>query len=277
MSDPTIIGGRYQQGELIGRGGMGDVFIGADIVSGDPVAIKRLHPHIVHENESILDRFQREGQALSQLNHPNIVKMLATIQENDYHYLVMEYVGGGSLRELIDREKKMPIKSVLNIALDLADALTRAHRLNIIHRDIKPDNVLMKDDGTPCLTDFGVAHMGDRTRLTQTGSVIGTYAYLSPEACNGMELDERADIWSFGVMLFEMLAGRPPFHENSTPAVLTAILTKPAPDLNRLRDDVPPALSALISHMLEKDRDRRISSVRVVGAELEALDRKSVV
>ncbi len=273
MSDPIIIGERYQQGELIGRGGMGDVFIGLDTVTGDPVAIKRLHPHIVQENGSILDRFQREGQALRQLNHPNIVKMLATIQENDYHYLVMEYIGGGSLREMIDREKQMPIKNVLNIALDLADALTRAHRLNIIHRDIKPDNVLMKDDGTPCLTDFGVAHMGDRTRLTQTGSVIGTYAYLSPEACNGMELDERADIWSFGVMLFEMLAGRPPFHENSTPAVLTAILTKPAPDLNRLRNDVPPALSALIAHMLEKDRDRRISSVRVVGAELEAIIR----
>ncbi|NLE49826.1 MAG: serine/threonine protein kinase, partial [Chloroflexi bacterium] len=273
MSEPTIIGGRYQQGELIGRGGMGDVFIGADTVTGDPVAIKRLHPHIVQENQSILDRFQREGQALSQLNHPNIVKMLATIQENDYHYLVMEYIGGGSLREMIDREKKMPIKRVLNIALDLADALTRAHRLNIIHRDIKPDNVLMKDDGTPCLTDFGVAHMGNLTRLTQTGSVICTYAYLSPEACNGMELDERADIWSFGVMLFEMIAGRPPFLENSTPAVLTAILTKPTPDLTRLRDDVPPALSALIRHMLEKDREKRISSVRVVGAELEALIR----
>lgn len=273
MSEPTIIGGRYQQGELIGRGGMGDVFIGADTVTGDPVAIKRLHPHIVQENQSILDRFQREGQALRQLNHPNIVKMLATIQENDYHYLVMEYIGGGSLREMIDREKKMPIKRVLNIALDLADALTRAHRLNIIHRDIKSDNVLMKDDGTPCLTDFGVAHMGNLTRLTQTGSVIGTYAYLSPEACNGMELDERADIWSFGVMLFEMIAGRPPFLENSTPAVLTAILTKPTPDLTRLRDDVPPALSALIRHMLEKDREKRISSVRVVGAELEALIR----
>jgi len=271
MSDPILIGGRYQQGELIGRGGMGDVFIGADTVTSDPVAIKRLHAHIVQENPSILDRFQREGQALSQLNHPNIVKMLAAVQENDYHYLVMEYIGGGSLREMIDREKHMPVKRVLNIALDLADALTRAHRLSIIHRDIKPDNVLMKADGTPCLTDFGVAHMGDRTRLTQTGSVIGTYAYLSPEACNGMELDERADIWSFGVMLFEMLAGRPPFHENSTPAVLTAILTKPAPDLSRLRDDIPPALTALITHMLEKDRDRRISSVRVVGAELEAL------
>ncbi len=273
MSEPVLIGGRYQQGELIGRGGMGDVFRGIDTVTGDAVAIKRLHPHVIQDSSSILDRFQREGQALRQLNHPNIVKMLAAIQENEYHYLVMEYIGGGSLRELIDREKKMPIKHVLNIALDLADALTRAHRLNIIHRDLKPDNVLMKEDGTPCLTDFGVAHMGNRTRLTQTGSVIGTYAYLSPEACNGMELDERADIWSFGVMLFEMLTGRPPFHENSTPAVLTAILTKPTPDLTHLRDDIPPALAALIGHMLEKDRDRRISSVRVVGAELEALIR----
>ena len=121
---------------------------------------------------------------------------------------------------------------MLNIALDLADALTRAHRLNIIHRDIKPDNVLLAEDGTPRLTDFGVAHMADRTRLTQTGSVIGTYAYLSPEACNGLELDERADIWSFGDHAVRD-AGRAGAlsGEQGTAAILTAILTKPAPDI----------------------------------------------
>jgi len=274
MSEPQpLVGGRYELNELIGRGGMGDVYRGRDVETGEPVAVKRLHADIVEENPDIVDRFQREGEALRQLNHPNIVAMLATLEENGQHYLVMEYVSGGSLRELLDSQGRLPLEAVLNLALDLADALTRAHRLNIVHRDIKPDNVLLAEDGTPRLTDFGVACLRDRTRLTQTGSVIGTYAYLSPEACNGLELDERTDIWSFGVMLFEMLAGRLPFYGSGTAQVLTAILTKPAPDIQRLRPGLPPALIDLVYRMLEKDRDHRLSSIRLVGAELEAIIR----
>jgi serine/threonine protein kinase/tetratricopeptide (TPR) repeat protein len=274
MSDePTIIARRYRLGETIGHGGMGDVFKGTDTHTSDLVAIKRLHDAIVEENPDIVDRFEREGEALRQLNHPNIVTVLNTVEEGGKHYLIMEYVAGGSLRDLIDEQSRLPVEAVLNVALDLCDALTRAHRLNIIHRDIKPDNVLLAEDGTPRLTDFGVAHLGGRTRLTQTGSVIGTYAYLSPEACNAEELDERTDIWSLGVMLFEMLAGRVPFNEQSTAAVLTAILTRPAPDLRRLRPNVPEPLLNLIYSMLEKDRARRIPSIRLVGAELEAIIR----
>jgi serine/threonine protein kinase/tetratricopeptide (TPR) repeat protein len=271
--DKPRVAGRYQLEQLIGRGGMGDVYRGIDAQTGEEVAVKLLHESIVEDNPDIVDRFRREGEALRKLDHPNIVKLLDTVEENGRHYLVMEYVGGGSLRDLIDEHARLPLEAVLNIALDLADALTRAHRLNVIHRDIKPDNVLLAEDGTPRLTDFGVAHLGDRTRLTQTGSVIGTYAYLSPEACNGLELDERADIWSFGIMLFEMLTGRVPFHESGTAAILTAILTRPAPDITRLRPGLPEPLTDLICRMLEKERDRRIPSVRLVGAELEVLIR----
>jgi len=269
----NLIAGRYELLELIGRGGMGDVFKGRDQRTGDLVAIKALHQHIVSDNPDIVDRFRREGEALRQLDHPNIVKLLDTVEENDRHYLVMEYVSGGSLRDLMDDQGQLPIDAVLNVALDLADALTRAHRMNVIHRDIKPDNVLLAEDGTPRLTDFGVAHMGDRTRLTETGSVIGTYAYLSPEACEGQELDARTDIWSFGIMLFEMIAGRPPFQAAGTAAILTAILNKPAPDLKRLRPSTPDALVNLIRQMLEKNRNHRIGSVRLVGAEIEAIIR----
>ncbi len=272
MNDkPRLVTGRYRLDEEIGRGGMGNVYKATDIETGETVAIKRLHASILEENPDIIDRFLREGEVLRQLDHPSIVTIHDAIEEDGQHYLIMEHVSGGSLRDLIDAQGRLPLENVLNIALDLADALSRAHRLNIVHRDIKPDNVLLAEDGTPRLTDFGVAHLGDRTRLTQTGSVIGTYAYLSPEACNGLDLDARTDIWSFGVMLFEMLAGRVPFQEQSTAAILNAILSKPAPDLGRLRPDLPEPLVDLIHRMLEKDRGRRISSIRLVGAELEAL------
>ncbi|RRR77687.1 MAG: serine/threonine-protein kinase, partial [Candidatus Viridilinea halotolerans] len=142
-----------------------------------------------------------------------------------------------------------------------------------IHRDIKPLNVLIADDGTPRLTDFGVAHMGDHSRMTETGSMVGTYAYLSPEACNGQPPDERTDIWAFGVMLYEMLAGQRPFVGDQPGAIITAILTREPPDLAQLRPDLPPALVRLVQRMLAKNRDERIASVRQVGAEIEAIMR----
>lgn len=270
MSDTRLVGGRYELGALIGQGGMGDVYRGQDTLTGNTVAIKSLKPEITSGDPALLERFGREGDALSRLNHPSIVKMLETLEENDRHYLIMEYVGGGSLKDLLEETPQLPVERVLEIALDLSDALARAHRLKIIHRDIKPANVLLAEDGTPRLTDFGVAQMGDRTRVTETGSLIGTYAYMSPEGCQGDELDARADIWSFGVMLYEMLAGRRPFEGTQPATILTAILTKPVPDLLQFRSDAPAALVGLIYSMLEKDREKRIGSVRLVGAQLEA-------
>lgn len=270
MMDSRLIGNRFEIGERIGHGGMGDVYRGIDTHTNQPVAVKFLKSEILSSDPGLLQRFEREGEALRRLNHPNIIKMLMAFQEDGQHYLVMEYVAGGSLRDLLEQTPQLSVERILDIALDLADALTRAHRLHIIHRDIKPANVLLAEDGTPRLGDFGVAHMGDRTRVTESGSMIGTYAYMSPEGCSGEELDERADIWSFGVMLYEMLAGRRPFDGMQPAVVLTAILTKPIPDLLQYRPDAPAALVGLIYSMLEKDRKNRISSIRLVGAQLEA-------
>jgi len=262
---------RYEIVKTIGQGGMGDVYEGRDLQTGDRVAIKLLKPDIVDSMPNLIERFTREGEALRQLNHPNIVKMLDAVEEDGMHYLIMEYVGGGSLEDLLQQEPQLPVNHVLEIALDLADALTRAHRLKIIHRDIKPANVLLAEDGTPRLTDFGVAHMGTRTRVTETGSLIGTYSYLSPEAARSEDIAGRADIWAFGVMLYEMLAGRLPFKAEVPTAVLIQILNDTPPDLAELRPDTPRPLINLINRMLMKDPAQRIPSVRQVGAELEAI------
>ena len=154
----------------------------------------------------------REGEALRRLNHPNIVKVLATVDEDNQHYIVMEYVSGGSLADLLLREPRLPVERVVSIGLELSDALSRAHHLHILHRDIKPANILLAEDGTPRLTDFGLARIGQLPRLTETRSILGTFYYLSPELLEGREVNERSDIWSFGVTLYEMLIGRLPFN-----------------------------------------------------------------
>lgn len=277
-STTTTISNRFQSDlrnthNFIGQGGMGSVYKGIDSQTSETVAIKILKSEIIDRDPEALRRFRQEGEALRQLNHPNIVKMLGEEEQAGVHYLVMEYVAGGSLRDVLDATPKLSIQRALYIALDLADALTRAHRLNILHRDIKPANVLIATDGTPRLTDFGMARMGTEPHITQDGAIVGTMAYLAPEAFQGEEVDERSDIWAFGVMLYEMLAGERPFPQVQPAPLIQAILTNPLPDLEQLRPDIPTGLVDLIYRMLEKNRQARIPSVRLIGAELEALIR----
>jgi len=273
-----IIGELYEIDEddpnsLIGEGGMGRVFRGRSIQTMEFVAVKELRSDLVYENPDQVARFNREAEALRRLNHPSIVAVLDSVIDGDRHYIIMEYVEGGTLLDLLAEEPTLPVERVLQICLDLADALTRAHRLKIVHRDVKPANVLLAVDGTPRLTDFGVARMDDKTHVTQTGTVVGTLHYLSPEALNGLPLDERVDIWAFGVMLYEMLAGKRPFDDDSTGSLINSILNKPANPLADLREDLPVSLVHLVSSMLVKDRNQRIDSVRKVGSELEDIIR----
>ena len=198
MSDPRPIADRFELGHLIGEGGVGRVYRGLDTETGDPVAIKVLRPDVIADAPELVVRFQREGAVLRQLDHPNIIKVLATVEEGGRNYIVMEYISGGSLADLLESQRQLPVDRVLAIALEVADALTRAHHLQVIHRDIKPGNILLAEDGTPRLTDFGLAHVGSYPPVTTAGSVIGTFQYLSPEACSRQPLDERADIWSLG-------------------------------------------------------------------------------
>lgn len=264
-----IIGNRYALGNELGAGGMGTVYRGLDNQTRQTVAIKQLKSGIA--TPETIERFKREGESLRELNHPNIVKMLDMLEHDNQHYLVMEYVSGGDLKDLIGTHGKLNYQRCVDMAIDLADALTRAHRLNIIHRDLKPANVLIGDDGVLRLTDFGVAHVGSKERVTDTDAIVGTIDYLPPEAFEGGIFDARGDIWAFGVMLFEILAGQRPFSADTLMETLQAITTAPIPDLEMLCPDVPIALIDLIYRMLERNIDARIPSVRIVGAELEAI------
>jgi predicted ATPase len=265
-----LVGQRYRILKTIGTGGMGVVYQALDIETNQLIALKLLKPEVLIYNPDLLERFKREGEALSQLNHPNIVKMLTAFEENNQHYIVMEYVSGGSLANFLAKQPRPPINYIVKVALEVADALSRAHHLKIIHRDIKPDNVLLAEDGTPRLTDFGIAHL-EESKITQTGIVMGTVPYVCPEVLNNQTPDTRTDIWAFGVMLFEMLAGKRPFEGDTLAAITAAILTKPTPDLEAPRPDAPIALVDLVYRMLEKNPDERISSVRQVGAALESI------
>jgi predicted ATPase/serine/threonine protein kinase/DNA-binding SARP family transcriptional activator len=263
---------RFELQELMAIGGHAEVYRGRDRLTGAEVVIKRLKPELVVKDANYLERFVREGEALRRLEHPNIVHMLASFEYEGQQQIVMELVPGGSLRDLLDQQHRLPLERVLDVGLELADALARAHHMNIIHRDLKPDNVLLASDGTPRLTDFGLAQLKrDDLRLTQTGAVIGSPAYMSPEALHGQELDPASDVWSFGVLLYEMLAGRRPFEGEQLTPVLVSILQEPPPPVTAFRDDIPPALAALLERMLVKERNERISSMRQVAAELEAI------
>lgn len=263
-----LIANRYALAQKIGSGGMGEVYRGIDQHTGSAVAIKTLKTDLASPQS--IARFLREGEALRQLNHPNIVTLIDAVEEDQQHYLVMELVEGGALDERLRRGARMGMREALTLVLDLADALTRAHRLNIIHRDIKPGNVLLAHDGMPRLTDFGIAHVTG-SDITESGSLMGTAAYVAPEVIQGQTADARSDVWSLGVMLFEMLAGRHPFDGESLGSVIYAILSQPVPDLEALAPEISPRLADLVNRMLAKNPDERIPRMRLVGAEIEAI------
>jgi serine/threonine-protein kinase len=262
----------------LGRGGMGAVYLGLDRLTGRQVAIKVLRRDSSLSTDELISRFVREGDALRRLAHPNIVEMITTVHEpgeasgkDDAYYLIMEYASGGTLADLLARQGQISCRKALEIVLDISDALAHAHRIGIIHRDVKPGNVLLSADGLPLLTDFGLALHIEDSNTAQPADLAGTIGYLSPEACQGKALDQLSDIWSFGVMLFELLTGWQPFLRESIASTLAAIIHDPPPDLRIYCPDAPDRLVQLLSFILQKDRRLRLSSMRLVGAELEAI------
>jgi len=251
---------------------MGNVYLGTDILTSETVAIKQLRIELTGSMPEMVERFLREGEALRRLNHPNIVKVLATCDEGSQHYIVMEYVSGGSLADLLLQRPQLPAEQVVSLAwscrMHSAAPITCTSFIGYQAGQYPPGR-----GRHPRLTDFGLARVGQLPRLTETGSILGTFYYLSPEAVENREVNERSDIWSFGIVLYEMLAGRLPFSGETPFEVVWAIKHQPLPPLENIRKGISPALSGLIGRMLRKDNPARVDSARQVGAEMEAIQK----
>jgi serine/threonine protein kinase len=266
--------GCYQLSARIGTGGMGEVYRARDTKLNRDVAIKVLLPAVANDPDR-LARFRREAQLLASLNHPHICTIHDVGQESSTAYLVMELLEGRTLDQLIPRGG-LPLAEFFDIAIALADALSAAHRKHITHRDLKPANVMVSDDGRVKVLDFGLARAAEaeveptRVALTQAGTIVGTMPYMSPEQIEGKILDPRTDIFSLGIMLYEMATGRSPFERDSTPALVFSILKDEPKLVGELRPDVPADASRLIGMCLEKDRCTRIQTATEILAELKA-------
>jgi beta-lactam-binding protein with PASTA domain/tRNA A-37 threonylcarbamoyl transferase component Bud32 len=262
-----VFSNRYQIEREIARGGMAEVYLARDQSLNRPVALKALFPEFARE-PSFVERFRREAQAAANLNHPNIVSIYDWGQESGTYFIVMEYVEGRSLRELIQLDGPLDPGRAADIAAEIASALAFAHRSGVVHRDVKPGNVLLTESGTVKVTDFGIARAGTSDGLTQTGSVMGTATYFSPEQAQGLAVDGRSDVYSVGVVLYEMVCGVPPFTAES-PVSVAYKHVREEPIAPSLRNPaVPPALEQIILSALAKDPEHRYQSADDLRADI---------
>lgn len=267
------LAGRYSVECEIGRGGAARVF-GARTPEGRPVALKVLHPQLAVSVTA--DRFLREIELVRRLEHPRIARLLDSGEGEWIVYYVMEFVEGPTLKVHLDRVRRASISDTLQIARDLLSALAYAHRQNIIHRDVKPENVVLAPGGA-VLVDFGIGKAiadSGMDRLTRSGFTVGTSAYMSPEQIAGtVDIDARTDIYSLACVLFQCLAGRPPFDAPHDDLVLAHHRTAPVPDVRTIRPETPEPLARAIMRAMAKDREERFPTAEAMDAELLALTR----
>jgi len=271
-SPGAVVGadGRYRLEREVGHGGMGVVYQALDTALDRAVALKELPLHLTARSD-LARRFRQEARLLARLSHPNIVQVYDFIEDGNRLWIAMEFVDGGTLADAIDRTGALAPTEAVRLGRQLAAGLGFAHEQGVIHRDVKPINVLLKTDGVPKITDFGLAKLLESSVHTQEGSLLGSACYMSPEQAAGRPADGRSDVYSLGVTFYEMLCGRTPF-EGETASVLAQHLTQDPTPLGELARDVPPALEALVMHMLEKAPDRRPTDLAAVAQALSALE-----
>ncbi|MGH3033964.1 MAG: protein kinase domain-containing protein, partial [Gaiellaceae bacterium] len=257
MQVGDLLAGRYELEDLVGEGGMSTVYRAHDTVLDRQVAIKVLHEHYSHDPEYV-ERFRREARAIARLTHPNVVTVIDRGESEGRQFIVFEHVTGETLKTLVRREGPLPVERALRLVHQVGRALAYAHELDIVHRDVKPQNVLLTPDGTAKVTDFGIARWGGpEESLTETGTVLGTSDYLAPEQASGEPVDERSDQYSLGVVLYELLTGEVPYPGDSAMAVAMRHLRDPVPSVRAKRLDLPPRVDAIVARaMAKRPRDR---------------------
>ncbi|HEY2218444.1 MAG TPA: Stk1 family PASTA domain-containing Ser/Thr kinase [Gaiellaceae bacterium] len=271
----TLFDGRYRIVRKLGSGGMADVYLAEDQELGRRVAIKILDGRHANDDQFI-ERFRREAKNAAALNHPNIVSIYDRGEAEDTYYIAMEYLDGRTLKELIVGHGQAPVRVAVEYARQILSALRFAHRHGIVHRDIKPHNVLVDREGRVKVTDFGIARAGT-SQMTETGSIVGTAQYLSPEQARGGEVDQRSDLYSLGVVLYELLTGKTPF-EGDTPVEIAMKHLSATPQTpSELRSDIPPELDMVILRALAKNPDERYQSADEMESDLERVARGAPV
>lgn len=253
--------GKYEIQTEIGKGGMGVVYQAYDPLLDRQVAIKVLAPHLVWE-PGFVQRFLREARAAARLKHPGIVTIYDVGHSGpksggSWHFIVMEYLTGQTLGQIIRQRGPLPPRESLSILYGVAEALDYSHLHGLVHRDVKPGNIVIDSDGQPTLTDFGIARAAQETRLTATGALIGTPQYMSPEQAQGEEVDHRTDIYSLGVAAYEILTGRVPFDATTPHAVLHKVIYEPMPSVRAQRPDLPAEVDQALASALAKEPDDR--------------------
>ncbi len=249
---------------------MGLVYKGFDMALGRPAAIKVL-PHSFLENEEVIKRFGREARACAQLNHPNIVTVYGVGRAESNFFIAMELVEGQSLYEVMKKRGKLPLREALGIARSVADALHEAHARGIVHRDIKPQNIMLDKANRVKVMDFGLASVQtEASNLTASGSTLGTPKYMSPEQWKDSKVDARSDLYSLGVTLFEMLAGIPPYTADTPLGLMRKIVDLPPPRIREINRDIPERVESIVDRMIAKEPDERFASAEALMAELDA-------
>jgi eukaryotic-like serine/threonine-protein kinase len=271
VSTPQEVAGRYRLTRRLGAGGMSTVFLATDEVLERPVAVKLLAEHLA-EDEDFVARFRREALAAARLQHPNIVQVFDSGQDpdSDRHFIVMEYVDGPSTAEMLRDQRQLDIDETVRIIRDACHGLEYAHRAGLVHRDVKPGNLLLTADGILKLADFGIAKAAEQTRITQVGSVLGTAAYLSPEQAAGQEAGPASDLYSLGVCAYQFLTGRLPHEYGSLTELALKQQNDPIQPITDFRDDVPPSLDRAIRAALERDPNARYETALDMADSLEA-------
>ncbi len=264
----TVLSGRYRLESKLGSGGMSTVYLALDEVLDRPVAVKLLHREISEEADQ-LERFRREARAAARLSHPNLVGVIDAGEDDGRPYIVFEYIEGRTLKRRIQEEGGLPVDEAVAYAIEIGRGLTAAHARKLVHRDVKPQNVLIDPAGRAKVTDFGIARSLEQKGMTATGRVLGTTDYVSPEQAMGEDVDERSDVYSLGVVLYEMLTGDVPFQAETQVGVAMKHVNEPMPDVQAKRPEVSAAVASVVDRATTKDQRDRYGSVAQMVRDLE--------